>query len=131
MPFFFNSSGQLCDLMGVVLIYEGSLKPEDARIAVKTQFAGPEIHLWIVGLLKYLKEHYIPDLEVRDEGEYWETGDFEVLKEKMDFLNEKTDAVCGELSRVTGSHLERLSPEELASMIEALLQHKFSNQEGE
>ena len=70
-------------------------------------------------------------MEVRDEGEYWETGDFELLKEKMDFLNEKMDAVAGELSRVTGSHLERLSPEELASMIEALLQHKFSNQEGE
>ena len=128
---FFNSSGKLRDPMGVVLISEGSLKPEDAWIAVKTQFAGPEIHLWIVGLLKYLKEHYIPDLEVRDEGGYWETGDFEVLKEKMDFLNEKMDAVAGELSRVTGSHLERLSPEELASMIEALLQHKFSNQEGE
>ena len=131
VSFFFDSSGQLCDLMGVVLISEGSLKPEDAWIAVKTQFAGPEIHQWIVGLLKYLKEHYIPDLEVRDEGEYWETGDFEVLKEKMNFLNEKMDAVAGELSRVTGDHLERLSPQELASMIEALLQHKFSNQEGE
>jgi hypothetical protein len=128
---FFNSSGKLRDPMGVVLISEGSIKPEDAWIAVKTQFAGPEIHLWIVGLLKYLKEHYIPDLEVRDEGEYWETGDFELLKEKMDFLNEKMDAVSGELSRVTGRHLERLSPQELASMIEALLQHKFSNQEGE
>ena len=131
VSFFFDSSGKLCDPMGVVLISEGSLKPEDAWIAVKTQFAGPEIHLWIVGLLKYLKEHYIPDLEVRDEGEFWETGDFELLKEKMDFLNEKMDAVSGELSRVTGSHLERLSPEELASMIEALLQQKFSNQKGE
>ena len=36
------------------------------------------------------------------------------------------DAVCSELSRVTANHLERLSPEELASMIEALLLHKFS-----
>jgi hypothetical protein len=131
VSFFFDSNGKVCDPMGVVLISEGSLKPQDAWISVKTQFAGPEIHLWTVGLLKYLKEHYIPDLEVRDEGEYWETGDFELLKEKMDFLNEKMDAVAGELSRVTGSHLERLSPQELASMIEALLQHKFSNQEGE
>jgi hypothetical protein len=131
VSFFFNCDGKLYDPMGVTLISEGSLKPEDAWIAVKTQFAGPETHLWIVGLLKYLKEHYIPDLEVRDEGEYLETGDFDVLKEKMNFLNEKMDAVCSELSRVTGNHLERLSPEELASMIEALLQHKFSDQEGE
>ena len=46
--------------MGVVLICEGSLKPEDAWIAVKTQFAGPEIHPWIVGLLKYLIMVRIP-----------------------------------------------------------------------
>jgi len=128
---FFNASGNLCDPIGVTLISEGSLKSENAWVAVKTQFAGPEIHVWIVGLLKYLKKHYIPDLEVRDESEYWETGNIDELNEKMNFLNEKMDAVCGELSRVTGNHLERLSPEELASMIEALLHQKFSNQEGE
>jgi hypothetical protein len=131
MTFFFNSDGQLCDPMSAVLVCEGSLNPEDVWINVKTHFAGPEIHLWIVGLLKYLQEHYILDLEVNDEGEYWEAGNFEVLKEKMDFLNEKMDAMRGELSRVTGNHLERLSPEELASMIEALLQHKFGDQDDE
>ena len=80
-----------------------------------------------MGLLKYLQEHYIPDLEVSDEGGYWETGNIETLKEKMNYLNEKMDAVCGELSRVTANHLERLSPEELASMIEVLVQHKFND----
>lgn len=126
ISFFFNSDGNLCDPMGAVLVCDGSLKPEDAWLNVKTQFAGPEIHLWVVGLLKYVKEHYIPGLEVSDEGEYWETGNFELLKEKMNFLDQKMDGVCGELSRVTGTHLDRLSPEELASMIEALLQDKFS-----
>jgi hypothetical protein len=127
MSFFFNSDGQLCDPMGMVLVCEGSLKSEDAWINAKTQFAGPGIHLWIVGLLKYLKEHYIPELEVSDDGEYWETGNFQTLQEKMNFLNEKMDAVCGELSRVASNHLDRLSPEELASMIEALLLKKFSD----
>jgi hypothetical protein len=51
------------------------------------------------------------------------------VAEKMDFLNGKMDAMRGELSRVTGNHLTRLSPEELASMIEALLKHKFSDQD--
>ena len=131
MSFFFNSDGKLCDPMGMVLVSQGNLKQEDAWINVKTQFAGPEIHLWIVGLLKYLQEHYIPDLEVSDEGGYWETGNFETLKEKMNYLNEKMDTVCSALSRVTGNHLERLSPDEIASMIEALLQHKFSDQDDE
>jgi len=39
------------------------------------------------------------------------------------------NAVCGELSRVAGNHLERLSPEELASMIEVLRQSKFNDQD--
>jgi len=53
------------------------------------------------------------------------------VAEKMDFLNERMDTMRGELSRVTGNHLERLFPEELASMIEALPQHKFSDQDDE
>lgn len=129
ISFFFDSQSNLCDPMSVVLINDGDLKPEDVWINVKTQFAGPEIHLWIVGLLRYVKAHYIPGLEVSDEGEYWETGNFERLKEKMDFLNHKLDEVCGELSRVTGNHLERLSPDDIASMIEGLLHAKFSRRD--
>ena len=127
MDFFFNSECKLCDPMGLVLVSEGSIKPEDAWINVKTQFAGPEIHMWVVGLLKYIKENYIHDLEVSDEGEYWETGNIDVLKGKMNFLNEKMDVICSELSRVTGYHLKQLSSDELASMIEALLEPKFNN----
>ncbi len=47
---------------------EGTLKPEDAWVFTKAQFASPEMHIQIVGLLKYLKQHQIPDLEVHDEG---------------------------------------------------------------
>ena len=49
------------------------LAPE-AWVSVKTQFDSPDTHIWIIGLLKYLKKRYIANLEVRDEGEYWETG---------------------------------------------------------
>jgi len=43
----------------------------------------------------------------------------------MNLIDDKIDDVCGELSRVTGSHLEGFSAEELGSMIEALLKNKF------
>ena len=42
-------------------------------------------------------------------------------------LNEKIDAISGELSRVTGSNLAELSADELASMIEALILNKFND----
>ncbi len=127
LRFFFDAHGNLCDPVSLTLISEGALKPEDVWITVKTQFAGPDTHIWIVGLLKYIHEHYLPELQVRDEGEYWETGSYETLRNKMNLINEKIDSICGELSRVTGSRLEKLSADELASMIEALILNKFND----
>ena len=105
----------------MTLINEGALNPEDIWITVKTRFAGPETHVWIVGLLKYIQEHYLPELLVRDEGEFWETGNHEMLKEKMNLINDKIDAISTGLSRVTGSRLENLSDDDLAKIIEALI----------
>jgi hypothetical protein len=125
LQFFFDSNGNLRDPISMVNISEGTLKPQDAWVFVKTQYAGPETHIWIVGLLKYLKKHYLSDLEVHDEGAYWETGNFEMLKDKMDLVSEKIAAVSAELSRVTTGHIESFSADELASVIEALLLNKF------
>ena len=126
LRFFFDAAGNLCDPVSMTLICEGALKPEDVWIAVKTQFAGPETHIWIVGLLKYIQEHYLPELQVRDEGEFWETGNHETLKEKMNLINNKIDVISRQLSRVTGNHLEKLSADDLVSMIEALILNKFN-----
>jgi hypothetical protein len=125
LKFFFDASGRLRDPLCMVTIREENLKPEDYWVSVKTQFAGPETHMWVIGLLKYLKKHYLPNLEVQDEGEYWGTGNFEILKEKMDFVGEKIAAVSATLSSVTKGDIEHFSADELASMIEALLRDKF------
>ena len=125
LQFFFDANGYLRDPISFVDRTEETLKPKEYWISVKTQYAGPETHIWIIGLLKYLKKLHLPDLEVQDEGEYWETGNFEILKEKMVFVGEKIDAVTAELSRVTKGHIEHFSADELASMIEALLRDKF------
>lgn len=127
LRFFFDAAGNLCDPVSMTLISEGVLKPEDVWIAVKTQFAGPETHVWIVSLLKYVQEHYLPGLEVRDEGNFWETGKHEMLKEKMNLINDNIDVISGELSRVTGSHLEKLSADDLVSTIETLILNKFDD----
>jgi hypothetical protein len=46
-------------------------------------------------------------------------------------INNKMDVISSELSRVTGGHLETLSSEELASMIEGLLVAKLDEEDGE
>lgn len=125
LGFLFDSYGYLRDPISMLNNPEETLKPEDYWISVKTQYAGPKTHIWIIGLLKYLKTFYIPDLEVQDEGNYWQTGSFEILKEKMDFVGEKIAAVSATLSRVTKGHIESFSGDEVASMIEALLRDTF------
>jgi hypothetical protein len=48
-------------------------------IHVKTQFAGPDTHIALLKLLRYLKDKYFAELEVDDEGLYWSTQDEKIL----------------------------------------------------
>ena len=53
---------------------------------VKTQFAGPDVHIKIVELLEIIKP-YFKNLNIIDEGEYWETKDREILEKHMNTVN--------------------------------------------
>jgi len=61
----------------------------------KTQFAGPEIHIAVVTLLRTL-EPLFEKLGVIDESEYWETGDAQNLQAQFDRCNE---AIAEELAK--------------------------------
>jgi hypothetical protein len=121
LSFFFDREGNLRSPMTMVSILDGTEDPHEAWISVKTQFASPEVHVWIVGLLKYLKKRYIPDLQVSDEGEYWETGDIRILRDKMDFLNRKIEQIASGLSSSRFGDVSGLSADEIASRIEQFL----------
>jgi hypothetical protein len=49
---------------------------------VKTQFAGPETHVRVIEVLREI-EPYFSDLEVLDEGEFWDTYSHELLREHI------------------------------------------------
>jgi hypothetical protein len=80
----------------------------------------------MIGLLKYLKKRYIFDLQVSDEGEYWETGDIRILKKKMNLIDEKLDQIANDLSSNRFCDLAGLSAEEIASRIEHTPPHFIS-----
>lgn len=50
-------------------------------LSVKTQYAGIEIHKLIIHLIKYLSKKYFTNFKLIDEGQYWETGDEQLLQE--------------------------------------------------
>jgi hypothetical protein len=118
LSFLFDRAGNLRSVMDVVSIVDGTLNPEDAWVFVKTQFASPEVHAWIVGLLKYVKKRYVSDLQVSDEGQYWETGDIRILREKMEFLGKKIEQLSTALSSPRFGDVPGLSADEIAARIE-------------
>src|SRR5262245_1067510 len=62
------------------------------RDYVKTQFAGPDVHVEVVGLLRKLKP-LLADLQVQDEGEYWETGDRAKLATHIATVNAMIESI--------------------------------------
>jgi hypothetical protein len=80
---------------------ETSDKPEQEylyMLSVKTQFAGVEIHKFIIELFRYLKkQEYFENLEIIDDGKYWETGDENLLqdifKQNVDLLDSFSFAI--------------------------------------
>jgi hypothetical protein len=96
-------------------------------VSVKTQFSSPDIHIVLIKLLKYIKTKYISNLEVTDEGEYWETSDMERLKYLFDFLDNKINMFRDILEGNKEIFSKSDSPELIADKIEKLLLKFMSN----
>jgi hypothetical protein len=91
---------------------------------IKTQFAPVEIHIAVVHLLKYIRQKYMSNLDVTDEGSYWETSDAKLLREKIAFLTSIMDKLEGVLKTATFNKED--SVETVADKLEQLLSKKFS-----
>ena len=78
----FLLNGRMCspvNLMHRDIYEENGLERELLyTTSTKTQYAGPDAHIAIIKLLRYLKEKYFSVFELNDEGMYWETMDEKV-----------------------------------------------------
>ena len=124
LSFFFDAEGRLRTVMEMVLQCEGREYPAPGWVFVKTQFGSADDHVWIVGLLKYLQKRYLPDLEVQDEGGFWETGDRDELEVKMRFLHEKIDQLANGLAAEPVGDPSSLTLEDVVSKIEQILKRR-------
>jgi hypothetical protein len=88
---------------------------------IKTQFAPVEIHIAVIKLLKYIQKKYVSNLDVYDEGNYWQTSDEKILNGKIEFLN----GAINQLSEVLNSveFDENSSAESIADKIEEVLKN--------
>lgn len=87
---------------------------------VKTQFGTPFGHAAIVQILDALKREYFSNLSVTDEGEFYETRDFQGLAKKMGLLNSAIKALTDGLREHSLSSEAAEDPSIVATRIERL-----------
>ena len=78
-------------------------------LSTKTQYGGMKIHMLIIHMLKYLTNKYLQTFSLKDEGNYWETGDEKVLEDTFKRYNDLIDSVGGALESfpmMTGETME-------------------------
>jgi hypothetical protein len=91
--------------------------------STKTQYAGPDAHIAVIKLLRYLKVKYFSAFELNDEGMYWETMDEKVLLgqfAKYEFLLNAVADALSEMKAVPGE-----TAASLADKIEKMLKKKL------
>jgi hypothetical protein len=111
-------------LIGLLDMEEAERGPlaEQPWCSVKTQFGPLEGHVALVKLLSGLKKEFMPDLEVMDEGGYWEHRDLGSLRKKMEFLGRAINLLGDALANDRLSPEAAEDPEILATRIERLAQ---------
>lgn len=87
---------------------------------VKTQYGTPLSHVCVVLLLKTIRERFAANLEVIDEGGYWETSDFQALVRQQVFLNETIETFSAKLSQFSLTAEAAEDPEIVAARIERI-----------
>ena len=96
-------------------------------VSVKTQFAGPDIHITIIKFLRYISNKYLADFNLVDEGLYWESNDEQKLLhqfERYDFILNEVANTISNMKTIPGENPISLA-ERLESVLERL--HKKLN----
>lgn len=122
----FDAKGQLNTVMNLAFGIQKS-KSGAPWIFSKTQFAGAEVHISIIKLLKYIHKKYVSNLEVRDEGNYWETGDETNVNSRMNMINNAMSALEEGLREL--GNLEDLTEDGIIKKIEEVIEN-LGDQEG-
>lgn len=125
LPFIIGNENRLVNL----ICLNQTEKPEYAfQITTKTNFASIDNHILIAKLLKYIKLKHIPDLEVNDESDYYETENREELERKHRFLLKKLDEVSDILNYADKKGMEEVrTSRDLIALIEKLLQNNLTD----
>ena len=125
----FLPDGRMCSPVNLMNkdIYEGGELDRELlyTTSTKTQYAGPDAHIAVIKLLRYLDGKYFSAFELNDEGMYWETRDEKVLLEqfaKYEYLLNAVTAALSQMKAVPGE-----TAGSLADRIEEMLKKNLGS----
>jgi hypothetical protein len=79
----FLSNGRMSSVSHLKFFGKADDQAEQAylyMLSVKTQYAGVELHQFVIQLFRYLNKKYFTDFKMTDEGSYWETNNLALLQ---------------------------------------------------
>lgn len=129
---YFDSFGNLTSLfLRAMQLQDGTIGINENWNWVKTQFAPIHTHVVIIKLLRHLKTKYIHNLEVSDEGGYWDSGDMEQLVSCRNFIFGAMKMLEEGLEKSSLKSDEKISTEEelvdyISRVFEEILRKKRS-----
>lgn len=118
----FNESGML--LSPMVALFQQH-EPEqmeglDHHAFTKTQSAGPDYHIKLVNIMKYVAKKYFTIWNVNDKSQYYETGDKDHLVECMGIID-RSLAALNDAFAEHGEDMTHKSEEEIKEFIGKVL----------
>ena len=125
----FLPGGRLCSPINLVCrdMYDGIHYNKELMFSgcTKTQYAGPEAHIAIIKLLRYISEKYLQNFNLTDEGNYSGTGDERILYKQFSRYNIMLNLVGDALSGIPGEAAETV--ETLIEKIERVIKEKLKD----
>lgn len=97
----------------------------------KTQFAGPAAHIQVCALLRFVRDRFAPELEIKDDTGYFEHGRLEVLTGQMAQIEQMIHLFQRAADRISSeggaSDMAGLGASDMAGLIEKL--ERYVNEE--
>lgn len=121
----FKSNGLLASSMLMVMTADSEIDSDDFWLSTKTQYASAEIHAALIRLLKFVKSKYVSNLEVQDDGQFWDNEKMDKLRERFIIFGKAFDSIPDTLNLISKSDLKNRTPEEIADYIEDIIKKKF------
>lgn len=123
--FIFNEEGYLWNRRNRVAESMKKRRYEDEWVHTNTEYSSIEIHISIIKLLKFIKQRYIPELEVRDESGYWETDNIYQLKSAFKNPSASLESGLEMVTLISKNEITNKSPDQIADYIEEIIRKQL------